>query len=325
MTAPVVSVLMPCYNGGQFVGTAIESVLAQTYPAIEIIVVDDGSTDDSRDVIARYGSRGVRLVTQANKGQCAAANRALAEATGALVKFFDADDFLDPLSIASQVEALQGRTDAIAFGQWDRFYGNDPRSATFPPRRMYRTTDPVDWLATEWRGARPMMQCALWLIPRVILARSGPWDERLSLINDFEFFARVLLCSSELIYVPASKLYYRSGVSGSLSSQRKRRAVESASLSIRLGTDHLLTAEDSPRTRAACADIFQDFDYTYFPNFRDLRLKARQRCAELGGSDLPPDGSPRFQKLRSLVGWKAARLIQLAGRTVFRVSPASMS
>src|SRR5690606_38229254 len=118
------------------------------------------------------------------------------------------------------------------------------------------------------------------------------WDERLSLINDFEFFARVLVCATEILYSPGARLYYRSGLPQSLSGRKTRPAVESAFLSISLGTRHLLEAEDSPRTRRACANILQDFDYTYYPNHPDLRGGARARAAELGGSDLSPDGPP---------------------------------
>lgn len=325
MSPPLVSVLIPCYNSGRFVAAAIESVLEQDHPALEIIIVDDGSTDDSREVISRYVGRGVRMITQANAGQCAAANAALANSSGELIKFLDADDILGAGSISSQVAALSGRTDAIAFGQWDRFYGDDPARASFPPRTMYWTTDPVTWLTTEWKGARPMMQCALWLIPRAILAKSGHWDERLSLINDFEFFARVLLCARELVYVPEARLYYRSGIGGTLSSQKTRKAVESAFLSILLGTGHLLASEDSPRVRASCADLFKDFDYSYFPRFPDLRRQARRRCLDLGGSDLAPDGPPRFQQLRRVIGWHAARLVQLAARSVFPPSKPAIS
>ncbi|MFT3722180.1 MAG: hypothetical protein QM773_01235 [Hyphomonadaceae bacterium] len=161
-------------------------------------------------------------------------------------------------------------------------------------------------------NARPMMQCALWLIPRALIDRSGLWDERLSLINDFEFFARVLTEARDILYTPGARVHYRSGVAGSLSARRSRRAVESAYLSLMLGTGRLMAIEDSQKTRLACANILQDFEYTYFPDHPDLRQKVRARIRELGGSSLAPDGPPGFNRLRPLVGWKAARLVQRA-------------
>jgi hypothetical protein len=150
----------------------------------------------------------------------------------------------------------------------------------------------------------------MFLVPRVILAEAGGWDERLTLIDDFEFYARAIVGSAGVRYAEGARLYYRSGLGGSLSGTRSRKAVESAFLSLMLGTSHLLAAEDSPRTRRACANVLRDFDYAYYPAHADLREKARARIADLGGSDLAPAGPPGFQRLRRLVGWRAARRVQ---------------
>ena len=310
MASPLVSVLIPAYNAERYVGAAVESALSQTYSNVEVVVVNDGSTDGTRDVLAGYEGRGVRVIDQPNAGQCAAANRAFHESRGELVKFFDADDVLHPEHVARQVERLGPRRDAVAMGEWARFYGDDPSEADFQPLPMYRDADPVEWLATEWSTARPMMQCAMWLVPRPILDRSGLWDERLSLINDFEFFARVLTQADEILYAPGARLSYRSGLDTSLSGRKSRAARESQVLSLLLGTQHLLATEDSPRTRKAAATMLQDFVYDVYPEYPDLRDQVRQRVAELGGSDLTPGGPPGFQRLRRLVGWRLARRVE---------------
>jgi len=82
---PLVSVCMPCHNAERYVGEAIESVLNQTYQNIELIVVNDGSTDRSGEVLERYKGRGVKVIAQENRGQCAAANRAFVESTSMLM------------------------------------------------------------------------------------------------------------------------------------------------------------------------------------------------------------------------------------------------
>lgn len=309
MSAALVSVLIPCFNAEAFVGAALESVLAQTYAPIEIIVVDDGSTDGSAGVLNQFRTRGVTVITQANAGQCAAANRALAEAKGAYIKFFDADDLLHPEMIERQMRALAGRTDVVALGEWARFY-SAPEEAVFAPLPMYRDAQPIDWVASEFLTGEPMMQCAMFLIPHAIFDRSAGWDQRLSLINDFEFFSRVLTATREIVYAPGARMYYRSGLPGSLSRQQSRKAAESAALSLKLGTAHLLAAEDSPRTRRAAANMLQTFEYTFFPRFTDLRRALAARIAELGGSDLAPDGPPGFHALRRWIGWRGARRAQ---------------
>lgn len=309
MSAALVSVLIPCFNAEAFVGAALESVLAQSYAPIEIIVVDDGSTDGSPGVLDQFRARGVTIITQANAGQCAAANQALSVANGAYIKFFDADDLLHPEMIERQMRALAGRTEPVALGEWARFC-QAPEEATFTPLPMYRNANPVEWLTGEFLTGEPMMQCAMFLIPRAVLDRIGGWDERLSLINDFEFFARVLTAASEIVYAPGARMYYRSGLQDSLSRQTSRVAGESAVLSLQLGTGHLLRAEDSPRTRRAAANMLQTFEYTFYPRFSGLRRTVAERIADLDGSDLQPDGPPGFHKLRRWIGWRGARRAQ---------------
>ena len=309
MSAALVSVLIPCFNAEAFVGAALESVLAQSYAPIEIIVVDDGSTDGSPGVLDQFRARGVTIITQANAGQCAAANQALSVANGAYIKFFDADDLLHPEMIERQMRALAGRTEPVALGEWARFC-QAPEEATFTPLPMYRNANPVEWLTGEFLTGEPMMQCAMFLFPRAVLDRIGGWDERLSLINDFEFFARVLTAASEIVYAPGARMYYRSGLQDSLSRQTSRVAGESAVLSLQLGTGHLLRAEDSPRTRRAAANMLQTFEYTFYPRFSGLRRTVAERIADLDGSDLQPDGPPGFHKLRRWIGWRGARRAQ---------------
>jgi glycosyltransferase involved in cell wall biosynthesis len=305
-----VSILMPCYNAESFISASINSLIAQTWKDIEIVVTNDGSTDSSASILARYSQHGVRVIHQSNRGQCAAANSAFRGCTGQLIKFFDADDIMEPDMIERQIKQLGGRTDAIAMGEWQRFYGEQPTDDTFPKLPMYRDARPVDWLVQEWANSRPMMQCGLWLIPRQIIEQRGLWDERLSLINDFEYFARLLTGASDIVYTPGARMHYRSGLPSSLSGQRSRKAVESAHLSLMLGTQHLLDAEDSSRTRKVCANVLQDFEYTYYPDHSDLRASMRARVRELGGSDLEPDGPPGFHMLKRFTGWKLARHVQ---------------
>jgi GT2 family glycosyltransferase len=307
--ALTVSVLIPCHNAAPYVGATLDSVLGQTWPRLEVIVVDNGSTDASAAILEGYARRGVRVLRQQSTGAAAARNRALTASTGAFILFLDADDLVNPEHIASLHAAIADAPRAIAMSQWDRFV-YAPDEAQFPHRATYRDALGAAWLAQDWAEAGSMTQCGMFLIPRTLLAEAGGWDERLTLIDDFEFYARVIAASAGVRYAEGARLYYRSGLAGSLSGTRSRKAVESAFLSLMLGTSHLLAAEDSRRTRRACANVLQDFDYTYYPAHADLREKVRARIADLGGSDLAPFGPPGFQRLRRLVGWRAARRVQ---------------
>ena len=308
---PAVTVVMPCYNGARWLTTAVESVLGQRRVEAELVIVDDGSTDGSLRIAQQFEPRGVRIVHQENRGQAAACNHGLRLARGEFVKFLDCDDLLSPDALAIQLAALWTSPGKVAYSEWDRFY-QDPSEAKFERRPTWRDGAPVEWLSQMWRNGQPMMQCGQFLIPRSLLERTGGWDERLSLLNDFEFFARIVLASSGVVFTPGARLYYRSGLPSSLSGQKSVRAWQSAALSFRLGTDYLVAAEDSPRTREAAAAMLQSLTYEMYPSTPELVRELESRIRQLGGSTLRPQGGKGFQIARRILGWKVARWMQIA-------------
>lgn len=309
MLNETISVLIPCHNAAPYISALLDSVLEQDYPRVEVVVVDDGSTDGSVDVLRRYQQYGVKVITQANRGAAAARNVAFAASVGDRVLYLDADDIIVPTHLTALAARAEGGV--VTMGAWDRFYTTIDE-AKFPDRPSYRDASGVDWLVGDWISALPMMSSGILLVPRALIMAHGGWDERLTLIDDFEFFARLLSRSEGIRFAPGAGLYYRSGLQGSLSRQKSRKAIESQFLSVMLGTQHLLDVEDSPRTRLACANILQSFEYEHWPHHSDLRVKICKRVGELGGSRLLPDGPPRFQALRRILGWKLARRVQRA-------------
>jgi glycosyltransferase involved in cell wall biosynthesis len=306
----LVSILVPCHNAALYIAAALDSALAQTWPEKEIIVVNDGSTDGSGEILESYRSRGVKVIHQENRGQCAANNRAFEECSGDYIKFFDADDLLAPRTVELQMGRVAGSTTAVASCEWGRFYGNDLCTFKLELQPVWRDMDPVEWLVDSWLAGGGMMQSALWLVPRVLLEKCGLWNEDLSLINDFEFFARVLSHASEVRFAPGARLYYRSAIFGSLSGQKNAKAVQSAFHSLMLGTQHLLTRRDDARVRRACATVLQKFVFDYYPEHGELCRLMAKRVNELGGSGRRPDGTPGFHALRRVIGWRLARRIE---------------
>jgi glycosyltransferase involved in cell wall biosynthesis len=306
----LVSILIPCYNAAPYIAAALDSALAQTWPEKEIIAVNDGSTDRSGDILESYRRRGVKVIHQENKGQCAAANRAFQECSGDYIKFFDADDLLAPRTVELQMARLAGSTTAVASCEWGRFYGNELSTFKLEPQPVWKDMDPIEWLVESWLVRGGMMQSALWLIPRAVLEKCGLWNEDLSLINDFEFFTRVLCHASEVRFAPGARLYYRSAISGSLSGQKSAKAIQSVFDSLMLGTQHLLGRRNDTQARRACATALQEFVFDYYPEHEELCRLMAARVNELGGSDRPPEGTPGFHALRRVVGWRLARRIE---------------
>src|SRR5690348_15397740 len=114
-----ISVVIPCFNYGRYLAEAVDSVLAQTAPAHEIVIVDDGSTDpETHAVLERFQRPRTRLVRQPNGGHPAAANRGLAETTGELLCFLDADDALEPTYFEKALAAFAREPDLAFVSSW---------------------------------------------------------------------------------------------------------------------------------------------------------------------------------------------------------------
>lgn len=310
MRPPLVSILTPCYNVAPWLEAAVASVRAQTWRRYEIILVDDGSTDNTLAIANRLAGPDLKVLHQPNGGQCSAFNVAFRQAQGDFIEYFDADDLLHPRKLEVQLARLATLPLGwVASGAWARLY-RDPAETVFAPEEVWRDADPVDWLVSSWSGGG-MMHGAAWLTPRAVAAAAGPWDERLSLINDFDFFSRLLLASEGVAFCAEARSYYRSGLPGSMSNHTSRRAWESAFLSTELGTKSLLTREDSPRTRRAAATNWQRLAYSAYPLVPDLVARAEAHVRDLGGSDLELGGGNAFQIFRGIFGWKIARRTQL--------------
>ena len=303
--APLVSILIPCYNAAPWLAATLESALAQTWPDKEIILVDDGSTDGSLALARRFAARGVQVVAQANAGAGAARNHALRLAHGQFIQFLDADDLLSPGKIAAQLNALTGQpAGRVASCRWGRFQV-DPATARFVDDAVYRDFSAVDFLVLAGETGA-MMHPSAWLVPRAVAEQAGPWDESLSLNDDGEYFSRVALASAGLAYCAdaAALSYYRSGLPGSLSQQRGDRARRSQFRSLELITQHLLAAEDSARTRRACAGYWRRFVHDFYPAPADLMRRASAEVQRLGERVGRPEMGPRTALAAGLIGWK---------------------
>jgi len=198
----LVSIIIPCYNQGAFLGEAIESALGQTYPRVEVIVVDDGSTDHTAAVAVRFGER-IRYRYQENGGVASARNRGVRESHGEFVLFLDADDFLP----ADLVECHMAVAAASPTGTV--FHGGS-REVDTGGRLLHET--PVEPLPADAFHAllthNPFSIHSV-MIRRSALVAIGLLDVNLRSCEDWDLWIRLAAAGYEFVPVAAAVAIYR--------------------------------------------------------------------------------------------------------------------
>lgn len=311
MNDPLVSIIIPCFNAEPWLGQTLDSALSQTWGRIEIIVIDDGSSDGSLALARSYEVKGVRVFSQRRGCAAAARNRGLLEARGEYIQYLDADDLLHPDKIRLQLERLRadGKPFRLASGEWGRF-SQTPSEARFEDAAsVYRDMDGVEFLQICYETLS-MMQPGGWLASRELLDKAGPWDERLTLNDDGEYFSRVMLRSSGILFCPGARVYYRTANAGSLSKRKDPRALQSLFLSMELTLGELLAADLAPRTVAAVAYAWKWLAFELYPGAPHLANVCLLKCRELGGSSRDVPAGAVYHVLRRLLGWKLAKRLR---------------
>jgi glycosyltransferase involved in cell wall biosynthesis len=309
---PLVSILIPAYNSQQWIADTIESARAQTWPKKEIVVVDDGSSDQTLQVAKRFASKSIQVVSQANQGAAAARNTAAALCQGDYIQWLDADDLLEPDKVERQMRRLvdcpSKRT--LLSGAWAYFIYRT-RKAEFTPTALWNDLTPVEWMVRKM-GQNLHMQTDNWLVSRELSTAAGPWDVRLWRDNDGEYFSRVILASDGIRFVPDAKSYYRKAGFKSVSYiGRSNKKLESLFLSMKLHIQYLRSLEESARTQVACLKYIRTWLPEFYPYRPDLIRALEQLASELGGKLEEPRLSWKYNWIVKCFGWELGRRAQL--------------
>jgi len=194
MPLPLVSVVIPTYNSAQFVGDAVKSVLEQTYSRHEIIVVDDGSTDNTKEVLQLFGER-IQYIHQENRGPSAARNTGIRLAKGAYICFLDADDLWLPGKLEVQVSFMERHKDVgLVLSDHEEFDSTGIVSESFLGAKSFHS---------EIVSAEPIKEAFMKLVVENFIStptamirsrcfeKSGLFDETLKSVEDRDLWLRV--------------------------------------------------------------------------------------------------------------------------------------
>jgi len=308
---PLVSILIPAYNSAPWVAESIRSALDQTWARKEIIIIDDGSVDRTFAIAQQFAASNVMVLTQENRGVCAARNRASELAQGDYIQWLDADDLLAPDKIEKQLQVARGLPSkgTLLSGAWGSFMYR-VSNAKFRPTPLWSDLTPVEWLVRKM-GRNLHMQTATWLVTRELTEAAGPWDTRILRDNDGEYFSRMILLSDGIRFVPDAKVFYRTTDSTRVSHiGRSKSKIEAQFLSMELHVKYVCSLEDSERTRAACVQYLQERLPNSYPYCPEVVAKAQDLARSLGGELQIPRLRWKYAWTQPLVGYKAAKHVQ---------------
>ena len=208
---PQVSVVIPTYNRGWIIKEAIDSVLAQDYTEFELIVVDDGSTDHTSDVLDSYKNV-IKILSQKNKGVSAARNRGISEATGQLIAFLDSDDLWLPQKLSAQIDFFNQTPDALICQTEEVWIRNGLR--VNPKKRHKKPSGMVFKPSLELCLVSPSAV----MIQRSLFDRVGRFDETLPACEDYDLWLRIS-CRFPIHLIDTPLIIKRGGHDDQLSSK----------------------------------------------------------------------------------------------------------
>lgn len=202
---PLVSVIVPCYNAERFLAATVDSVLAQDYAPLQLVLVDDGSTDGTRALIESWGSKATPVFGP-NRGASEARNAGLAAAEGDFILYLDADDLLLPGTIAGRVQALTAAGADVAYTDWQKLQECGP--GEFEAQEVVARELPA-------RDADLALFRGLWWPPaallyrRTLCERIGGWKQALAPVEDARYMLDAALSGASFAHVPGVGARYR--------------------------------------------------------------------------------------------------------------------
>ena len=310
-----VSILIPLYNKEKYIEDTIFSAINQTWINKEIIIVDDGSTDNSFSIAKKYESDIVKVFRKHNGGAASCRNYAFNKCSGDYIQYLDADDLLDENKIEFQIKLLADHkfnNDIFAFCGWLEF--DDGAMYDFSKRKDFlcskNFTPAYESIIQCWKVSFPLIPIHTYLIPRALILKTGNWIESLKTHEDCEYFARLINNSKSLLFCKNTMVYYRN-VAESLSKSNTFEKVQSEFRVIDAISSIILNNRLTPETIDVCSLHYSEFIEARYPLNRLLlksvfqQMKTKKLYFKVAHRGL-------FYRISyKLFGWRLTRLLMI--------------
>lgn len=313
----LVSIIIPAYNVEEYISETIESIICQNHKDWELLLIDDGSIDNTKEIIKQYlelDSR-IKYFYQENKGCSAAKNFGYRLAKGSYIQYLDADDILSSIKIEEQVKALQYDNFKVAVCRTKifKYIHLKDEGLELDSDFLFDSNQPLEFLLNLYgfNGKIGMIQPNAFLISKQLAERTGPFDETISPSpdEDGEYFCRIILASTGIVYARNGINYYRKNdsKSKSLSNQVSLAHAKGALKSLILIYSHLINYSDIAKVKVqqTMAMHFSGFIYRYY-FYKDLCDQAEAIIFKLNQLEIPLSGGNNFRRVATIFGFKRA-------------------
>lgn len=304
----LVSVIIPTYNSSSTIEQCIQSCLDQDHENLEIIVVNDGSTDNTLEVINSLKEDRLHVINQLNRGCSDAKNTGLKNANGSYIQYLDADDYLSKDKISSQLIKIKGKPKSIAVCKTIAVFDNDVLEE-IDTNLISRGGDGLTFLLRLLgsEGQRGMVQPNAYLISHALAKSIGEWDTTISPNpdEDGEYFARALILAEEVVFTDGVN-FYRKSLSNSLSKIVSLERVQNQLRSIEKTFSLILQKGDSTITRELFSEVVSSHLYQHSRYRKELAPMARELLRTHGIHSFKPSGTERFKVISQLIGFENA-------------------
>jgi glycosyltransferase involved in cell wall biosynthesis len=307
MQSKLVSIIIPAYNAEVFISECIQSIINQTYRNIEIIVINDGSTDGTLEVINSFIEPRLILVNQENKGCSAAKNQGLRIAKGDFIQYLDADDYLSLDKIEKQVYKLSSNENCTAVCKTVIISNNKNINGLEIDTNLIKNGGKgKDFLLSLWglNGKFGMVQPNAYLITRKVANEIGEWNDDISPSpdEDGEYFARVLLASQMVIYTEGINFYRKNESANSLSQIFSLQRAINLLETVELKFQHLLKIDNSNEVKKIFQIHISQVVYQFGSEYPEIITQAKNIIYKWGFKKFELLDNTKFNILSFFLG-----------------------
>ena len=317
--AHLVSIIIPIYNSEIYIADTILSCINQSYKNIEIILINDGSTDKTEEEVFKFTDNRIKYFKIQNNGACEARNFGISKAQGQLYQFLDHDDLIENDKLRHQVKCYEKNGDDYIYsGTMGSVSGNN-RTIDEGYELYQKNFSPESYFETKLSHFGKDITTGAWLVPSKLVKSTSGWDSNAGLNDDGEYFMRIILNAAGIIFCKEAIFYFRRDVPNSLSKQFNSKDVYIKWLfSYQSFVKHFLEKfEDSIAKKLGwkALSVYYCSSYPYYP---DLLTQCKAQMNELGYKNPFATGSSLFLLIAQFLGTENALKILLYKNKISR-------